>query len=123
MADLPGVFGRKGASRPRETNRKPVSRLNGDPLVQAFARRSHQRGDLVLGGALADPVDGAVFLFRGPSPAAAEAFAVGDPYVRTGLVTSWRVRVWATVVGDGVRPDHGDVPVPDLSGGRGERAR
>jgi uncharacterized protein YciI len=67
----------------------------------AYARRAHRRGELVLGGALADPVDGAVLLFRGPSPAAAEAFAAGDPYVRNGLVTSWRVRAWATVVGDG----------------------
>ena len=73
----------------------------------AYARLAHERGDLVLGGALADPVDGAVLLFRGPSPAAAEAFAAGDPYVRNGLVTSWRVRAWATVVGDGA-----EVPAP-----------
>ena len=33
------------------------------------------------------------------SPAAAEAFAVADPYVRAGLVTRWRVREWTTVVG------------------------
>jgi uncharacterized protein YciI len=92
--------------RPRETNRKPVGRLNGDPLVQAYARRAQQRRDLVLGGALADPVDGAVLLFRGLSPAA-EAFAAGDPYVRNGLVTSWRVRAWATVDGDGA-----EVPAP-----------
>jgi uncharacterized protein YciI len=67
----------------------------------AYARRAHERGELVLGGALADPADGAVLLFRGPSAAAAEAFAAGDPYVQNGLVTSWRVRAWATVVGDG----------------------
>ena len=59
------------------------------------------RGELVLGGALANPVDGAVLLFRGDSPAAAEAFAAADPYVTNGLVTRWRVREWATVVGDG----------------------
>ncbi|HYH65379.1 MAG TPA: YciI family protein, partial [Urbifossiella sp.] len=63
---------------------------------------AHARGELVLGGALADPTDGAVLLFRGDSPAAAEAFARADPYVRNGLVTAWRVRAWATVVGDGV---------------------
>ncbi len=58
------------------------------------------RGELLLGGALADPVDGAVLLFRGDSPAVAEAFAAADPYVRNGLVTRWRVRAWSTVVGD-----------------------
>ena len=53
-----------------------------------------------LGGALADPVDGVVIVFRGDSPAAAEAFAAAEPYVRNGLVTRWRVRPWATVLGD-----------------------
>jgi uncharacterized protein YciI len=66
----------------------------------ALAWQAHGRGELVLAGALAEPVDGAVFLFQGPSPAAAEAFAAADPYVKNGLVKSWRVRPWTTVVGD-----------------------
>ena len=66
----------------------------------ALARQAHARGELVLGGALADPADGAFLLFRGESPAAAEAFTAADPYVRHGLVTRWRVRPWATVIGD-----------------------
>lgn len=69
------------------------------------------RGELLLGGALADPVDGAVLLFRGDSAAVAEAFARADPYVRHGLVKSWRVRPWRTVVGEDaaspVRPGAG----------------
>jgi hypothetical protein len=65
----------------------------------ANARAAVARGELVLGGALANPADGAVLVFRGSSPAAAEAFAAADPYVRNGLVTSWRVREWTTVVG------------------------
>ncbi len=67
----------------------------------AHARAACERGELVLGGALANPVDGAVLLFRGESPAVAEAFAAVDPYVTNGLVTRWRVREWTTVVGDG----------------------
>jgi uncharacterized protein YciI len=66
----------------------------------ALAWQAHDRGELVLAGALADPVDGAVFLFQGSSSAAAEAFAAADPYVQNGLVRSWRVRPWTTVVGD-----------------------
>lgn len=65
-----------------------------------LAWAAHVRGELVLGGALAEPVDGAVLLFNGDSPAAAEAFATADPYVRHGLVRRWRVRPWTTVVGD-----------------------
>jgi uncharacterized protein (DUF924 family)/uncharacterized protein YciI len=64
-----------------------------------LAWQAHDRGDLVLAGALADPADGAVLLFRGDSPAAAETFAAADPYVRHGLVTRWRVRPWTTVAG------------------------
>ena len=54
-----------------------------------------------LAGALAEPVDTAVLLFEGDSPAAAEAFAKADPYVLAGLVARWRVREWMTVVGEG----------------------
>jgi len=73
----------------------------------ALGRAAAARGELVLGGALADPTDGAVLLFRGESPAVAERFATADPYVRHGLVTHWRVRAWATVVGEGAA-----VPLP-----------
>ena len=58
------------------------------------------RGELVLAGALANPADGAVLVFQGDSAAVAEKFAADDPYVKNGLVTSWRVREWTTVVGD-----------------------
>ena len=76
----------------------------------AMAWDAHARGELVLGGALADPVDGAVLLFRGDSPEVARRFAERDPYVRNGLVREWRVRPWTTVVGQDaatpVRPEH-----------------
>lgn len=64
------------------------------------ARRAVARGDMVLGGALADPADRAVILFQGSSPGAAKQFAESDPYVINGLVKSWRVREWTTVVGE-----------------------
>jgi uncharacterized protein YciI len=65
------------------------------------ARAACDRGELILAGALANPVDGAVLLFRGESPEVAEAFARVDPYVVNGLVIRWRVREWTTVVGEG----------------------
>ncbi len=65
----------------------------------AHARAAADRGELILAGALANPLDGGVLLFRGDSPAAAEAFAQVDPYVVNGLVSRWRVREWTTVVG------------------------
>ena len=66
----------------------------------ALARAAHARGELVLGGALANPVDGAVLLFQCDSTAPIEAFVAADPYVKNGLVKSWRIREWTTVVGD-----------------------
>jgi uncharacterized protein YciI len=65
----------------------------------AHARAAVERGELILGGALGNPADAAVLLFRGSSPAVVEAFAAADPYVRNGLVKTWRVREWTTVVG------------------------
>lgn len=66
----------------------------------ALARAAHDRGELVLGGALDEPVDTAVLFFKGDSPQAAHEFAAADPYVQNGLIKSWRVRPWNTVVGD-----------------------
>jgi uncharacterized protein YciI len=66
----------------------------------AKAWDAHRRGELVLGGALADPIDGAVMLFQAESAAVVEDFARTDPYVVNGVVVGWRVRAWTTVVGD-----------------------
>lgn len=93
----------KGA--PDYLERRPQFR--SDHLKHAWA--AQQRGEIVVAGALADPVDGAVLMFAGEDSAAAEAFARADPYVINGLVTNWHVREWTTVVGDfaatPIRPD------------------
>jgi uncharacterized protein YciI len=71
--------------------------FRGAHLKKAW--EASDRGELVLGGALANPPDMAVLLFRGDSPEAAENFAKSDPYVLNGVVKRWYVREWATVVG------------------------
>lgn len=65
-----------------------------------LAWEAHARGELVLGGALAEPADGAALIFKGDSIDVARRFAAADPYVHAGLVTQWQVRPWTTVVGD-----------------------
>jgi uncharacterized protein len=62
--------------------------------------QSAQRGELLLGGALAEPVDGAVLLFQCDDPSPVEQFARNDPYVLAGIVTGWKIRAWTTVVGE-----------------------
>ena len=73
----------------------------------ALAKAATERGDLRLGGAYADPADGAALVFRGDDDGAARRFVEADPYVRNGLVTAWRIRAWTVVVG----ADH-DGPMP-----------
>ena len=64
----------------------------------ALARAAVARGELLTGGAL-DPANRAVLLFEGEDGSAAERFAAADPYVAHGLVKSWSVSRWHTVVG------------------------
>jgi uncharacterized protein YciI len=74
------------------------SQFRSEHLTLAW--QAHARGELILGGALVDPVDGALLFFQGDSPDVATRFAEADPYVLNGLVTRWYVRPWLTVVGD-----------------------
>jgi uncharacterized protein len=64
-----------------------------------LAREANRRGHLLLAGALMDPTDRALLVFRTPDRAVVEDFARSDPYVTRGLVTRWEVRPWAVVVG------------------------
>jgi hypothetical protein len=65
----------------------------------ALAKAATERGELRYAGAYADPVDGAALVFRGEDEGVARAFVQADPYVRSGIVTSWRIRAWSVVVG------------------------
>lgn len=71
----------------------------------ALARAAVARGELRLGGALDEPTDEAVLVFRGEDATSAEAFARVDPYVREGLVRRWSVRRWNVVIGADLLPD------------------
>jgi uncharacterized protein YciI len=64
----------------------------------ALARAAHERGELLLAGALPDPYDRALLIWTAPREVV-ERFAEQDPYVRHGLVTRWTVRAWNVVVG------------------------
>jgi uncharacterized protein len=60
--------------------------------------KTYKNGDLIMAGALADPPDGAVLIFKGDSPEIAEEFVKKDPYVKNGLITEWNVRLWNVVI-------------------------
>src|SRR5215203_528719 len=67
----------------------------------ALAREAHRRGDLILAGAVAEPTDRAVLVWRADDLSVVERFIDGDPYVHNGLVTSWTIRRWTVVIGEG----------------------
>jgi uncharacterized protein YciI len=69
----------------------------------ALAREAHRRGHLILAGALAEPTDRAVLVWRTDDRSILERFIDDDPYVHNGLVTSWTIRPWTVVVEDGAR--------------------
>jgi uncharacterized protein len=64
-----------------------------------LVREAHERGELVMAGALADPVDAAILVFRCADKTPIEEFVRNDPYVQQGLITRWQVRPWTVVVG------------------------
>jgi uncharacterized protein YciI len=83
------------------------AQFRGAHIKLAWA--AQRRGELILGGALTDPVDTAVLLFSAPSKDVVEKFVAEDPYVLGGLVTKWSIRNWMTVVGEAASsPIHPD---------------
>src|SRR6202162_2254972 len=64
-----------------------------------LAGEAHDRSEIVIAGALAEPADTALIIFRCADKSIAEDFARRDTYVVNGLVKKWTVRPWSVVVG------------------------
>ncbi|MCH4822057.1 YciI family protein [Gramella lutea] len=64
-----------------------------------MAKEAAEKGELILGGAMDEPADEAVLIFRSENDKIAKGFAESDPYVKNGLVKQWEVRKWNAVVG------------------------
>jgi uncharacterized protein len=65
-----------------------------------LARAAHDRGELILAGALSEPANRALLVFHVPHRSMVEEFAKNDPYVINGLVKKWEVRPWTVVIGE-----------------------
>ena len=64
-----------------------------------LAREANKRGELILAGALSEPADRALLVFRVADRSVIEEFAKKDPYVINGLVARWEIRPWTVVIG------------------------
>jgi len=65
-----------------------------------LAQESNRRGELLLAGALSDPVDRALLVFQVSHRSVVEDFVRRDPYVANGLVIRWEIRPWTVVIGN-----------------------
>jgi uncharacterized protein YciI len=64
-----------------------------------LAKAAHERGELALAGAFAEPADRALLVWSTEDESVVRAFAEADPYVRNGLVRRWEIRPWNVVIG------------------------
>lgn len=64
-----------------------------------LAKAAHERGELALAGAFAEPADRALLVWSTEDESVVRAFAEADPYVRNGLVSRWEIRPWNVVIG------------------------
>jgi uncharacterized protein len=104
---LPAAAGAAPAARPQSPHFLLIYDLAPDYLQRraqyrdahlALAWKASDANELVLGGALEEPTEQAFLLFRG-SREAALRFAAADPYVKHGLVKTFKVKQWNTVAG------------------------
>jgi uncharacterized protein YciI len=64
-----------------------------------LADELHQKGELILGGALTDPADEALLVFYVNDKSEIEDFISKDPYIKNGLILKWEIREWTVVIG------------------------
>lgn len=65
-----------------------------------LAKEFYDNGNLILAGALTDPPDGALLVFKASDKSVVEDFVTNDPYVKNGLITKWEIRQWTVVIGN-----------------------
>lgn len=63
------------------------------------AKKKVEAGKMVMGGAVGETPEGALFIFKDSTPEEIKAFVEADPYVQNGLVPSWTIKPYAVVVG------------------------
>lgn len=65
----------------------------------AHLREMHERGMLLMGGALLDPMDAGLLITRAESKEDVERELAVDSYAKNGIWTKITVREWNVVVG------------------------
>ncbi len=79
----------------RFNDRKRRYRAEHLTLVKSY----HAEGKLIMAGALLEPNDAALFIFRCESAEEVEVFVQLDSYVQKNLVMSYDIRPWSVAIG------------------------
>ncbi|MDR1007273.1 MAG: YciI family protein [Campylobacteraceae bacterium] len=62
-----------------------------------LAAKAQERGEIILAGALG--TQGSAFLFLTEDSTLIEEFVKNDPYFKEGLIRSYKILPWITVIG------------------------
>ena len=65
----------------------------------AGAKTEYEAGRCVMAGALQEPLDTGIFIFKNSDKAHIEKFVMNDAYFKAGLVPSYTIRPWMVAVG------------------------
>lgn len=65
----------------------------------AAARKQTEAGKLLIAGAVGDPVDGGLFIFKDVTKQEVEEFVKNDVYVTEKLVNGWTIQPFNAVAG------------------------
>lgn len=65
----------------------------------SYANEAYKRGEMIIAGALDNPADKAVLVFKVNDISIIEKFVKNDPYFINGLIKSWEIRPWNVVIG------------------------
>lgn len=66
----------------------------------AGSQKAFEEGKCAMAGALTDPVDTGVFVFKNVGKEYVENFVQNDAYYKAGLVKNHSIRSWMVVVGN-----------------------
>ena len=62
-------------------------------------KKYNTKNQIILGGAIGEPVSGVLIIFDGMEQHVIEEFAQQDPYILNGVASNWKVEVWHEVLG------------------------
>jgi len=77
-------------------DRKQRFRSKHLELVKSY----YQQRKLIMGGALLEPNDAALLIFKCDGLAEVEAFVEKDIYYQKGLILEYSIRQWSVAIGD-----------------------